>query len=157
MIRDELFDWLESSADEDIYLLIADVGWGIVDKFSNKYPARFYNCGICEQHTLSMAAGLALCGKKPVIYGISTFITFRAFEQLRYIAYENLSVALCVTGGENEYPNDGFSHNCERNEDIQCVRQLPNIKTYDHPTSIIPALEDFRTDLQPIYVRMNRR
>ena len=48
--------------DESIVLIICDFGYGIVDEFKSRFPKRFFNFGICEQATISMASGMALEG-----------------------------------------------------------------------------------------------
>jgi 1-deoxy-D-xylulose-5-phosphate synthase len=67
-----------------------------LDLFSAKYPNRFFDVGIAEQHAMTMAAGMAAEGLKPVVAMYSTFLQ-RAFDQLLHdVALQNLHVVLCV-------------------------------------------------------------
>ncbi len=70
-------------------------GTGLSD-FSQKYPERFFDVGIAEQHALTMAAGMALGGLKPVVAVYSSFLQ-RAFDQIIHdICLQNLSVLIAV-------------------------------------------------------------
>ena len=68
--------------DERIVLLIGDVEQEM-DDFINKFPDRFYNMGICEQTMISVAAGMAMEGFRPVVYSITSFLIERPFEQIK--------------------------------------------------------------------------
>ena len=72
-----------SKTDENILALVADNGAIVFDKFRETFPDRFVNFGISEANMISVAAGLASCGKVPFAYTISGFITMRAIEQVR--------------------------------------------------------------------------
>ncbi len=50
--------------DETIYLLTADLGFSVLEPFSQEFPKRFINVGIAEQNMIGIAAGLSLRGKK---------------------------------------------------------------------------------------------
>jgi len=85
--------------DKNIYLLTGDLGFSVLEKFSQKFPERFLNCGVAEQNMMGVAAGLALSGKKPYVYSIIPFITMRCFEQIRNdVCYQNLDVKIIGVG-----------------------------------------------------------
>ncbi|MFC1771260.1 1-deoxy-D-xylulose-5-phosphate synthase, partial [Candidatus Margulisiibacteriota bacterium] len=67
----------------DIYLLTADLGFGLFDQIREKYPERFINVGVAEQNMVSVAAGMALDGKIVFCYSMIPFLLMRAFEQIR--------------------------------------------------------------------------
>ena len=61
-------EWLaalveQARVNKSIYLLVGDVGFGLVEPFRNEFPDRFINCGIAEQNMIGVASGLALSGK----------------------------------------------------------------------------------------------
>ena len=58
---------------EDICLLSGDIGNRMFDKYKEIAPKRFINCGIAEGNMMSMAAGMALSGLRPVVYTITPF------------------------------------------------------------------------------------
>ncbi|MHB8961781.1 MAG: 1-deoxy-D-xylulose-5-phosphate synthase [Saccharofermentanales bacterium] len=67
-----------------------------LDRFAKIYPDRFFDVGIAEQHALTMAAGMACVGIKPVVAIYSTFLQ-RAYDQLLHdIALQNLHVVVCI-------------------------------------------------------------
>lgn len=78
--------------------------------FSEKFPDRFFDVGIAEQHAVTSAAGLALAGMHPVVAIYSTFLN-RAFDQLLMdVALLNLPVTLVLDRSGVTGP-DGASHN----------------------------------------------
>ena len=63
-----------------------------LDKFSKKFPKRFFDVGIAEQHAVTMCAGLATEGYKPFVAIYSTFLQ-RAYDQVVHdVAIQNLPV-----------------------------------------------------------------
>jgi transketolase len=69
--------------DKRIILLMGDVGMGLFAKLKTDMPKQFFNIGVCEQSTVSIAAGLAMRGFRPVVYTITPFLIERAFEQIK--------------------------------------------------------------------------
>ena len=64
--------------------------------FAEKYPDRFFNCGVAEANMAGVAAGLATCGLRPVINAFSIFFSLKATDQIRNdICYNNLPVNHC--------------------------------------------------------------
>lgn len=96
---------------EDVYLLLGDLGYPRYDELKALYPSRVYNCGASEQTMMDMAVGLALSGKTPIVYTITPFL-LRAWETIRtYINHEKLHVVMVGAGQNDEYSrDDGFSH-----------------------------------------------
>lgn len=82
-------------ADPRIVLLWGDVGAGLWKAHKLDFPGRVINVGICEQATVSMAAGMAMEGLRPIFYTITPFLIERAFEQIKLdVAQQNLPVGL---------------------------------------------------------------
>ena len=69
--------------DENIVVLVGDIGYRVFDEFREKHPKRFINLGICEQSLIGVSAGMALEGLKPWIYTITPFLIERPFEQIK--------------------------------------------------------------------------
>lgn len=100
----------EMKKDEGIYLLTGDLGYGMLDKIKEVFPKRFINCGASEQAMLGIAVGLALEGKKPFVYTITSFF-LRAAETISlYLTHENIPVRLIGGGRDTDYAHDGISH-----------------------------------------------
>jgi transketolase len=69
--------------DKRVILLMGDVGAGLFAKLKADMPKQYFNIGLCEQSTVSIAAGLAMSGFRPVVYTITPFLIERAFEQVK--------------------------------------------------------------------------
>lgn len=94
--------------DEDIILLVGDIGYGIFDEFKKLFPQKFLNIGICEQSMIGIAAGMALEGLKPYVYTITPFLIERPFEQIKVdIDQQKVNVKLV---GYADYPGQGPTH-----------------------------------------------
>ncbi len=120
-------DWIVDMAEADKDLIgitpAMREGSGLVD-FSEKYPERYFDVAIAEQHSVTFAAGLATENKKPVLAIYSTFLQ-RAYDQLIHdVAVQNLDVtfALDRAGLVGE---DGPTHS--GNYDIAYLRCIPNM------------------------------
>ena len=97
--------------DKNIILLVGDLGWGVFDNHRDDMPDQFCNCGAAEVAMMDMAVGLAMSGKIPVVYSITTFLLYRPFEVIRnYINKEKWPVKLAGSGRNKDYVHDGFSH-----------------------------------------------
>ncbi len=91
--------------------------------FSRKFPHRFFDVGICEQHAVTFAAGLALEGLLPVCAIYSTFLQ-RAFDQLIHdVALPNLHVVFALDRG-GLVGEDGPTH--QGQFDLSYLRLIPN-------------------------------
>ena len=85
--------------DKKIVLLSGDIGNRLFDKFRNKFPKRFYNCGIAEASMTGISSGMAHLGLRPITYTIATFNTIRCLEQIKLdICYPDLPVIIVGTG-----------------------------------------------------------
>ena len=94
--------------DENIIVLVGDIGYRVFDEFREKYPDRFINLGICEQSMIGVSAGMALEGLKPWVYTITPFLIERPFEQVKLdIDQQNVNVKLV---GFADYPTLGPTH-----------------------------------------------
>ncbi|HAF44955.1 MAG: 1-deoxy-D-xylulose-5-phosphate synthase [Sideroxydans sp. GWF2_59_14] len=120
-------DWLCDMAAHDERLVgitpAMCEGSGMVE-FAEKYPQRYFDVGIAEQHALTFAAGLACDGFKPVVAIYSTFLQ-RAYDQLIHdVAIQNLPVVLAIDRG-GLVGADGATHaGCF---DLSYLRCIPNM------------------------------
>jgi 1-deoxy-D-xylulose-5-phosphate synthase len=115
-----------------------------LDLFAHRFPQRFFDVGIAEQHAVTFAAGLALEGLKPIVAIYSTFIQ-RAFDQLIHdICLPNIPVvfALDRAGIVGE---DGPTH--QGLFDLSFLRSMPNL--------IIMAPKDERELRDMLFSAMN--
>ncbi len=144
--------------DERLVLLSADIGNRLFDRFKERFPGRFFNCGVAEANMVSVAAGMALCGLRPVTYTIASFTTARCFEQIRVdVCYQNLPIMIVGVGAGLAYAaNGGTHHSCE---DIATLRVLPNM-TVVCPGDPIEVRLAVRAALNldgPVYLRLGKK
>ena len=112
--------------DERVVLLSGDIGNKLFDRFKERYPKRFYNCGVAEQNMIGVAAGLALSGLRPVVYTITPFTTTRCYEQIRVdLCYHRAPVVVVGTGSGLSYAELGPTHHSL--EDLAIMRVLPEM------------------------------
>jgi 1-deoxy-D-xylulose-5-phosphate synthase len=98
-------------------------GSGLVT-FSESFPQRYFDVGIAEQHSVTMAAGMACDGWKPVVAIYSTFLQ-RAYDQFVHdVALQNLPVLFAIDRG-GLVGADGPTHS--GNYDLSFLRCIPNI------------------------------
>ncbi len=111
--------------DERILAITAAMPGGTgLDKFQRRFPDRFYDVGIAEQHAVTFAAGLATEGMKPVAAIYSTFLQ-RAYDQVVHdVCVQNLDVTLALDRA-GVVGADGATH--QGFYDFAYLRTLPNI------------------------------
>ena len=120
-------DWLCDMAEQDQRLVgitpAMREGSGMVE-FHKRFPARYYDVGIAEQHSVTFAAGLACEGLKPVVAIYSTFLQ-RAYDQLVHdVALQNLPVVFALDRA-GLVGADGATH--AGNYDIAFTRCIPGM------------------------------
>jgi transketolase len=96
--------------DDRVWLLTGDLGFGMLDKIRDDFPDRFLNCGASEQAMCGIAVGLALEGKVPFVYTISSFMMRMAETIGLYLDGEQVPVHWVGSGRDNDYKHDGLSH-----------------------------------------------
>ena len=158
-IRDAFFDEVYNlaKADPRVILLVADMGAFSLVKFKKDFPSQFINVGIAEQNMVSVAAGLALAGRKVFIYTIIPFITQRCYEQVKIdLCSMNLPVTILGVGPGLTYGNDGPTHH--GTQDIAIMRALPEI-TILNPSDAIMAAASINIGYKnsgPTYIRIDK-
>jgi transketolase len=115
-----------AAADERVWLLTADLGYSVLERFAARFPQRYVNVGVAEQNMIGIAAGLARCGRVPFVYSIANFPTFRCLEQIRNdVCYHGGAVKVVAVGGGFAYGAQGYTHHGV--EDLAVMRALPGM------------------------------
>lgn len=147
-----------AKTDKDIVALCSDSrGSGSFTPFAITYPEQFVETGIAEQNLVSIAAGLAKCGKKAYAVSPACFLSTRSYEQCKIdVAYSNTNVKLIGISGGVSYGALGMSHHSA--QDIAALSAIPNMRVY------IPS-DAYQTealtkallkDEKPAYIRVGR-
>lgn len=148
----------EAEVNKDIVVLCSDSrGSASLTNFANTYPEQFVEIGIAEQNLVSVAAGLAKCGKRAFAASPACFLSTRSYEQCKVdVAYSNTNVKLIGISGGISYGALGMSHHSA--QDIAALSSIPNMRVY------IPS-DRFQTerllralvkDNKPAYIRVGR-
>lgn len=146
-----------AAADKDMYFLTANLGYKFFDDIRAKCPGQFLDVGVAEQNMISLAAGMALCGKNVYCYSIIPFLTMRACEQVRVdVCYHDLPVKLVGMGAGFTYGFEGFTH--FGIEDMAVMRAIPGM-TVIAPDTIENAVRAAELSVSfkgPLYIRLGR-
>ena len=143
-------------ADKRYYLLVCDMGFGVLDNLKEEFPKRMINCGIMEQATIGIASGMSMGGLIPIVYSIVNFIVFRALEQIRNdVVLQNLNVKFIATGVDDYFKPLGVSHCC--GQDDIAIMKLINMKVYNPYAKNKPFVDTARewiSSRQAGYIRV---
>ena len=143
--------------DKRIVLITADLGYKQFDPHFEDFPDRTFNVGASEQSAMGVAIGMALSGKIPFVYSITTFLIYRPFEWLRtYLNNEKIPVKLVGSGLDRDYEDDGITHQCE---DLDKVLNLfKNIKrlTPKENKDVKSMLQIMLKDDSPYFIGLHR-
>ena len=147
-----------AKTDRDIVVLCSDSrGSASLAPFAKQYPDQFVELGIAEQNLVSVAAGLAACGKKAFAASPASFLSTRSYEQAKIdVAYSQTNVTLVGISGGISYGALGMSHHsCQ---DIAAFAALPDMRVYlpSDRFQTRKLLEALLKDEKPAYVRVSR-
>jgi transketolase len=137
----------------NVWGLTADTGSSIKD-FRKNFPERFIDVGVAEQNLAGIAAGLALEGNIPFIFGMIPFMTMRACEQNRTaICYQDLPIRFIGTGG-GLTSGGGSTHNAM--EDIAIMKSLVNmtVLSIGDPNMVRDIMHLSMKYPHPLYIRL---
>lgn len=147
----------EMVENEDIYLITADLGYGLWDNIRKMFPSRFMNVGSSEMAMMGIGIGLALENKIPFVYSITPFALYRPFEMIRnYIDHEKIPVNIIGGGRDRDYGYLGFSHWAE--DDIKIMNAFNNI-TIMKPSDDAELCNNFRDIVdhrRPVYLNLKK-
>jgi len=159
-MRNAFADELTKLGNEDprVVMLSGDIGNRLFDKFKDKHPSRFFNCGVAEANMMGVAAGMAMNGLRPVAYTITPFVTTRCPEQLATdVYYHEAPVTIVAVGAGLAYSGLGPTHHaCE---DVSFLRSIPNMVVIC-PGDAVEVRAALRAAMQqdrPVYIRMGKK
>jgi transketolase len=127
------------------------------EKFAEKYPERFFECGVAEQNMAAIAAGLGVSGKIPFISSYATFSPGKNWETIRTtIIYNQANVKIAGHHSGIVTGPDGATH--QATEDIALMRCLPDVEIFvpcDWHEAKKATTAAAATDM-PVYLRFTR-
>ena len=117
--------------EEDIIVLLGDLGTFQMREASKIFPDRVINFGIMEQSMIGFASGLAKGGLYPITYSITPFLVDRAYEQIKIdLIYNDNSALILSAGASFDYSNLGPTHHCPHD--------VSNLLSINHPYIVHP-------------------
>ena len=147
-----------SEQDKDIVVLCSDSrGSGSMTAFADQRPDQFVEMGIAEQNLVSVAAGLAKCGKKAFAVSPACFLSSRSLEQAKVdVAYNKANVTLVGISGGVSYGALGYTHHST--SDIAAMASLAGMRVYlpSDRFQTEKLTEALLQDEKPAYVRVGR-
>lgn len=132
-------------------------GSGSMTEFANRFPDQFVEVGIAEQSLVSMAAGMASTGRKPVAVSPASFLSTRSMEQVKVdCAYSHNNVLLLGISGGVSYGALGMTHHSST--DIADMASIPGMRVYLPSDRLQTELltRALMEDTDPAYVRVGR-
>jgi len=143
--------------DENVFFLMGDTGYNLVEPIFEQCPDRALNVGVAEQNMMGIAAGLSNVGFKVICYGISNFIIFRCLEQIRNdICLHDYPVTL--VGTSTGLDNGALWATHYVVDHIGCSQALPNISIYS-PSSVESINKIYEETMKlphPSYIRITK-
>lgn len=147
-----------AAADKEITVLCSDSrGSASLAPFFEKFPEQSVEVGIAEQDLVSIAAGMAKCGKKPYAASPACFLASRSYEQAKIdVAYSKTNVKLIGISGGVSYGALGMSHHST--QDIAAMAALPNMRVYlpSDRFQTEKLVQKLLQDEKPAYIRVGR-
>jgi transketolase len=143
--------------DERIWLVCGDLGYSVLEAFSDRFPDRYLNAGVAEQNMTGIAAGLALTGKVVFTYSIANFPIMRCLEQIRNdVCYHKLDVKVVAVGGGLAYGSHGYTHHGV--EDLAIMSAMPNMTVVapGDPVEARAATAALASTPGPAYLRLGK-
>lgn len=148
----------EAARDRNIMVVCSDSrGSASLTAFAERFPEQFVEVGIAEQNLVTIAAGLASCGKKVFAASPACFLSTRSYEQAKVdVAYSGTNVTLIGISGGVSYGALGMTHHsCQ---DIAAFAALPGMRVYLPSDRFQTAclMRELLKDEKPAYVRVSR-
>jgi len=142
----------------DIVVLDADLSRSTMTSlFAQKFPGRFFDCGIAEQNMVSIAAGLAASGKTVFASTFAVFAPGRCFDQIRMsIAQPGLNVKLVTSHGGITVGEDGTSHHAIEDLALACSFPGFSVVVPADAAEVAQAVRAAAQTYGPFYIRLTR-
>ena len=149
--------YAEARRDPRVFLVNPDSIGYHCETYRRELPDQYLNAGIAEQNAIGVSAGLALTGRRPFVFNILAFNSFRCYEQVRLdICAMKLGVVLVGIGAGIDYGAFGPSHHTM--EDIALMRSLPGMNVWSPADEKVAAALVSRCLVEggPAYLRLHR-
>jgi len=115
--------------DKKLAVIVGDISHGILKKFRENSPEKYFNIGICEPSMVSFSSGLSKAGLIPVVHTIAPFLIERCVEQIKIdFGYNNLNGNFVSVGSSFDYSKLGCTHH--NYSDFSIIKNIPNTQIF---------------------------
>ena len=149
---------LDQTIIDKLIFITPDFGAKALDEFREKYPNKFIFPGISEQLSVDYSYGCSLAGLKPILYGMSPFVTARCFEQFKVLyGQTTLPILLISVGCGLGYDHNTLSHYSL--EDIALFSSIPDFRIFSPLTceSAVEYANNFIYSNCKLHLRLERQ
>jgi transketolase len=150
-VTNELLD-----TNERVAIVLADISGDKFKEAQQKHPFRRINVGIREQLLVSVGAGMALAGLRPIVHTFAPFLVERAFEQVKLgFAHQGVGGVLVSIGGSYDLPAYGRTH--QSTGDVALMATLPGVRIHvpGHADEAEALLRDAVAEDDIVYIRLD--
>ncbi|MDT8914335.1 transketolase [Amycolatopsis sp. PS_44_ISF1] len=143
-------------ADPDVAVVLAEISAAQLAGAARRHPDRVLNVGIREQLLVSVGAGLALAGLRPIVHTFNAFLVERAFEQIKLdLSHQEAGAVLVSYGASYDMPAEGRTHQAPG--DVALMDSLPawTIHVPGHPDEARRLLLDSMPGDSHVYLRLS--
>src|SRR4051794_9935534 len=145
-------------SDPRVAVVLADIGTSGLGSYGvfERHPERAINVGIREALMVSVAAGMALEGMRPIVHSYTPFLIERAFEQIKLdFGHQGVGGILVSIGGSYDASEEGRTHQAP--EDVAMMSSLPNWTIYvpGHPDEVESLLRASTATDDAVYIRLS--
>lgn len=157
--RDAFFNQLacEMEQDEEIVIVSVDLAGPPFDIIRKKFPSRYIPVGIAEQNAIATACGLALTGKKTIVYAANPFPLLRALDQIRNgVCMMSLPVQIVGLGTGFSVAECGSTHFTLEDVAIASLCQGLEIYSVSDEKMAIELAQNIRRQSNPAYYRFGK-
>lgn len=159
-MRERFLETVVQLLDEDprAAIVVADISAAALKPAAARHPRRVVNVGIREQLMVSVAAGLALAGLRPIAHSYTPFVVERPFEQVKLdLGHQDLGAILVSVGASYDSAVSGRTHQAP--EDVGLLAALPGwrIEVPGHPDEVPGLLRAAAARDDRTYLRLSDR
>jgi transketolase len=160
-LADHLGHALARRADDDQRIFVLDGDLADSDgalHFAARHPKRFLMSGIAEQNMVSVAAGMAECGRRPFVFSFAAFLCYRAYDQVRVcLGQSRQPVTLVGSHAGGLAARNGKTHAAPN--DLALMLSLPGVAVWApaDAADVELALDETLAGEHPPYIRRPRR
>ena len=157
-MRDTFYRHFADSMDQhsELAIVLADIGVAGLATTLGRHPDRAVNVGIREQLMVSVAAGFALEGFRPVLHTYAPFLVERAFEQLKLdVSHQGVGVIAVTVGASYDSAASGRTHHAPG--DVSLISTLPDWRIHvpGHPDEVAALFDAELSSDGSAYVRLS--